>query len=180
MIFLEWLLFFCVPAAIAIGVAKRQRTFKERGITIHVALVVSILILILAGAHLHFSFQLYAFIILLIISALCLVLLRSIGAIYIISSVIQQACLLLAGALLAQASGIIIAACASSIVFSLGHLIEPRHWRIKLPITFIWGIGSILIYSNLQQPMLNLAIHILGGTILIYYGVSYEELRKKE
>ena len=95
---------------------------------------------------------------------------------YVISSAIQEICLLLAAMLITPAIGIIPNAIATSFVFTFAHKAHPaetggRWW--KYPLIFLYGIVSIALYVWLHQPLLNIASHIVAGVVLIYAGVLY-------
>ena len=185
MVFLEWLFFYFAVAAIGTFLSVKQKSPKNKLIAIHICLILSILPLNAAGVKLHWEFQAYALSIFLISAALCIFLMRRLSFVYIISSVIQELCLLLAGVLLGQITPVIVAACASSLVYACAHSIDSRRWQLILPLTFLWGTFSILLYNLFHQPMLNFALHIIGGAIffrlgLIYEGLTYKPLIYKE
>jgi hypothetical protein len=146
---------------------------------IHVGLAVSILLLLFAGARLQISLQLFSLFFFTVAIILAIYFLRKLSTFYILSSILQEACLLLASVLLISEVEIILVALFTSLVYSLGHLMSKEHWQIKLLVTASWGIGSILLYYHFEEPLLNFAIHIIGGAALIKQGLLYPKNQDK-
>lgn len=168
-----WALFYLVPAALATFISKRFKSFNARLVVIHIGLVVSIFSLFLIGARLQETFQIYPFIFLCVSMIAAGFLIMGLSPLYIVSSVIQECCILLAAVLVSPEIGIVWAAIGTGVIYSMAHMADPSEWGLKLSITLVWGISSILLYHFTQQPMLNFAIHILGGSILVRAGFLY-------
>ena len=173
MIILEWALFYAIPAALATFISRRFKSFDTRLVFIHIGLIVSIASLFLIGARLQGIFQIYPFIFLCLSMIAAGFLIIRLSPLYILSSIIQEYCILLAAVFLSQEIGIVWAAIGTALMYSMAHMADPSQWGLKLPITLVWGISSILLYHYTQQPMLNFAIHILGGSIFIRTGFLY-------
>lgn len=176
MAFQQWTLFYLIPAALAVFLASRQKSLSAKLIVIHVAIVLSILFLSFTGAKIFLNFKIYPLVLAFVSSIFAVFLLKRLGFIYIISSILQEWCLLLAASLLGFEFGAFWASCATALVFSLSHVIDSGHWKLKLFLALFWGISSIFLYYFLKEPMLNFAIHIAGGAILIHKGFLYEKL----
>lgn len=172
----EWILFYAVPAALAAFFASRRKSFNARLIVIHIGLIVSIFLISFAGIKLRGQFQIYPSVFLLASAIFAIFLLARLGVVYSISSIIQEWCLLLAATLAEYEVGIFWASFITALIFSLAHLVDLGHWQLKLPLALFWGILSVFLYGFLQQPMLNFAIHIVAGTILIRMGLLYEKM----
>jgi hypothetical protein len=169
----EWVLFYLVPAALATFISTRFKSFNARLVPNHIGLLVSIFSISLVGARLQTPFQIYPFIFLCASMVASAFLLIRLSPLYIVSSIIQEYCILLAAVLVNPTVGIIWAAIGTGLVYSMAHMADLSQWDLKLPITFVWGISSILLYHYTQQPMFNFAIHILGGSIFIRIGLLY-------
>jgi hypothetical protein len=94
---------------------------------------------------------------------------------YILSSIIQECCILLAGVLLISVSGVLIGALVTAFIYALVHPMKNSNWHWKFSLLFLWGIVSILLYIWLHQPLLNIAIHAAAGSVLIYIGLLYKD-----
>jgi hypothetical protein len=173
MMILGWILFYVLPATLSTFISRRFKSFNTRLIIIHIGLVVSIVSISLVGARLQTVFQIYPFVFLCASIVASAFLLIRLSPLYIVSSVVQEYCILLAAVLVSPAVGIIWAAIGTGLVYSMAHMADPSQWGLKLPITFVWGISSILLYHYTHQPMFNFAIHILGGSIFIRIGLLY-------
>jgi len=169
----EWVLFYVVPAALATFISTRFKSFNARLIVIHIGLIVSIFSFFLIGARLQGTFQIYPFIFLCASILASGFLIIRLSPLYIFSSIVQEYCILLAAFFVSSEIGIVWAAIGTGLIYSLAHMADPSQWGLKLPITLVWGISSILLYHYTQQPMLNFAIHILGGSIFIRTGFLY-------
>ena len=176
MILLQWTLFYATPALIAVLLARTQEQFKIRMAIVHIFLIVSIGLLSVAGARLALEFHVWSIALTITSLLFAIYLLRSVGVGYALSSFIQQWCLLLAGVWIIPTSGIIIGTCATALVYALAHCIDHSSWIWKLPLTFLWGVCSLLIYLWLQQPLLTISLHAFLGSILIYRELLYERL----
>lgn len=175
-ILVDWILFYLLPATIAFSVAFHQKTRKARLLVIHIGLAISILFLLFTGARLRMSVHLIPLICFVLAIALAVYFLARLWVVYILSSILQELCLLLAAVLLIQQAGLIYVAIPTAFVYSFGHLMDKRDWGLKLSVTTVWGISSILLYYYFQQPLLNIALHITGGAILINRGYLYKQL----
>ncbi len=178
-ILINWILFFLLPAALTVVIAIYQSTFKAKLAVVHIGLAISIFLLFLSGARLQLAvnFGLSVFFILTVLLAFYL--LSNLAIVYVLSSITQELSLLLAAILLSQQVGIIWGMSLTVLVFSLGHLISRSHWQLRLSITAIWGIFSIILYYSFHQLLLNFAIHIAGGAIMFSRGLLYGERHSK-
>jgi hypothetical protein len=179
MTIIYWILFYVLPVVIVCGLGMRLKSFKA-GVVIHIGLIVSILLFLLAGTRLNIPIEIFSLVCFLVSASFSIYLLGKISFLYIISSILQELCLLLAFVFLMQGTTLIVAMLCTTIVYALSHLINRCHWQLKMFITCIWGICSILLYFYFKQPLFNIAIHIIGGAILIRQGVLYTKIQEKE
>ncbi len=170
MVFIQWIFFYTLPAIGAISLARSLRTPTQRALAIHAGIVLSIALVSFTGVRLDWNISLLSLGCLGASVCLSFYLLRTEGLTYALSSAVQEWCILLAGILLAPATGILIAAVLTALVFSLAHLMGPKEIGWKLPFTFGWGIVSILAYAGFHEPLLNIAIHASAGALLIHAG----------
>ena len=57
--------------------------------------------------------------------------------------------------------------------FSLSHLLQRKHWRVKIPVTFAWGFFSLALFALYGNLFLNASLHAALVSLLIYAGVMY-------
>lgn len=178
--FLTWILCYALPVLAGVSIAYRLKRKEARIFVIHVGLTLSIVLLSAVGVRLAWSFSLW-FVILTgatILAAIWMLGMRD-GFLYLVSCIVQEACILLAGVLLLPLTGPWFAAFATALVFALAHRMNERKWWLRFLIIGGWGFCSVLLYAWFREPLLNVSLHILGGGILIYYGVLFKN-RKEE
>jgi len=176
--FYYWIFYYAIPAGIATYLLKRQQaSVRNRVLTMHGFVLLSIFLLSIIGVSLSWNFQMYQ---LLIIGAgilLLIYLLGFRGLLYAVSSAIQEYCLLLASVLIITTIGLWLGAIITSLPYTFTHFgrrLEKPNWQWKFPLLSLYGTISILLYFWLQQPLLNIALHTVAGAILIRIGVLYQ------
>jgi hypothetical protein len=58
-------------------------------------------------------------------------------------------------------------------MFMWAHRIESRDRFWKTVLAFSGGVASILLYAWLRQPLLNIGLHAMIGSTLVYLGLLY-------
>ena len=177
MSFFLWCIAYLVPFVGALFVARRQQSLVASIVVAHLFVLISIALLFIVGARVSSGSSVYSVGFLGVSLLFALLLLRGYGLVYVFSSVIQQYCILLAYLLLASTTGPWVAMVLTALVFALAHLIKRSGWQWKLPITFLWGVLSCLLYFWLQDPFLNIAIHTICGAVLISRGLLLQGLK---
>ena len=169
-----WILCYALPAGVAIYLTSTQTLPRNKMLTMHGGILVSIFILSAVGGRLHIEFQ-TLYVLLAVTSLIATISFLSWlpGFGYTLSSVIQEYCLLLAGLLLVPVGGVWIAAFATALIYAVAHQMESSNWRWKFPLMLVWGMVSIFLYAWLQQPLLNIALHASIGAALIRVGLLY-------
>src|SRR6185503_12271461 len=162
-----WTSYYLTPAAIG-SVVAFKRSAPKRLLLIHAALVISVCLILAVGPRLNCQVKPLALALFIVGAVAAIYFLRWRGVAYAASSIIQESSMLLAAVVVGPT---VLGVILTATIYSLAHLISPPKWRVTLPITLAWGICSIVIYFWLQQPLLNAAIHLLGGVLLIRYGV---------
>lgn len=176
--FQYWILYYAIPAGIATYLLKTKlSSVRNRVLTMHGFLLLSILLVSSTGASLNWDFSLLQLVAVGVAILLSIYLLGFMGLPYTISSAIQEYCLLLASVLIVPVSGLLLGAMAASLPYTFAHFgrrTERPNWQWKFPLIFLFGTISILLYFWLEQPLLNIALHISIGAILIRRGVLYQ------
>jgi hypothetical protein len=178
-ILINWILFFLLPAALSVFIAIRLKTLKAKLVALHIGISTSLILLFFAGARLQLATNGFVLAFFALTIATAYYLLSKPAILYVLSCIVQETCLLLASILLTRGVGLAWAIILTAAVFALGHLVDRSHWQLKLFATALWGACSIALYYYIQQPLLNFAVHILGGAILISRGVFYEDGQPK-
>jgi hypothetical protein len=174
-VFLAWTISYALSAAISFPVALKQKSLLRSLIVVHVFLLLSMLLLFAFGARLEFAVSTYS------VSFACVVLLASylflkrFGLVYALSSAVQEGCLLLSFALLVPVAGFWVAAALTALPYALLHLINSSGWWWKVTGTFLRGMLSLGLYAWLHDPLLNTALHTLGGGLLMRQGLLLSE-----
>ncbi len=164
---IQWLLLYLTPAFVAFWGWRKDQSIIKRAIYMHVTVVLSVAMMSFIGVQLVWGISLGAVLAVIGVSLLAVFLLGHIGAVYIVSSVIQESGLLFAASLLLPVYPLCAAAFATAFVFTTVHDIkrEDIFWK---PILLLGGpILSIYVYNWLHQPLINIALHILVGTLFI-------------
>ena len=168
-----WALAYAMPALIAVYVSNTLPV-KRGLINANLLVVLSIIFMTLAGARVEWSVSALSLTVFSASTIVAVYFLRATGILYALSAVAQQYCILLASLLMQPTTGILIAGAATACLFALAHKLRTPEWRWKAPLLFIFGIASILLYEWLREPLLNFALHIALGTLLISKGYLYE------
>lgn len=166
-----WLVGYALPAALAFITGKRFASVRDRQVSIHFFLLLSIVILFTAGSRINLLLEPISVLALAFALLIALVLLGRMGIPYMLSSAIQQCCLLLAGLLLVPTTSVFAAVVLTAGVYAVMHCMDLAKWREKLVVMFVWGVISILLYVVLTDFLLNVAFHAVGGTLLVRFGV---------
>lgn len=173
MILLQLILFYAAPAYVAVTLARRRKSPSDRIMIVHIGILASILLLSYVGAEVSWDFRIYNVAFVAVGALLSLYLLGLLGLGYAASSAVQEWCLLLAGVYLLGSMGFLLSAVISALVYALAHNIDSANVRWKLPLTFLWGCCSILLYLWLREPLLNIALHTVVGALLIRKGLLF-------
>ncbi len=167
MTILIWIIAYALPASVAVYLNSRKDSLKSQALIVHGFVMLSILLLSAVGTRLVWqihTFDIFSFI---LISLLAFLLLRTVGLVYVLSSIIQEICLLLAGAVLVSVYGILCGAIPTALMFAFAHKIDKYNWHWKFALLFVWGFISIALYTLNHQPIINIALHIGIGALLI-------------
>lgn len=176
--FQYWILYYAIPAGITTYLLKtKSSSVRNRVLTMHGFLLLSILLVSSTGISLNWNFQVLQLLVVGVAILLSIHLLGFMGLLYSISSAIQEYCLLLASVLIVPASGLLLGVIATSLPYTFAHFgrrTERPNWQWKFPLIFLFGTISILLYFWLEQPLLNIALHTSVGAILIRRGILYQ------
>jgi len=176
--FLYWIFYYAIPAGIATYLLKRQQSsVKNRVLTMHGFVLLSIFLLSIIHVSLNWNFQAYQLLILGAGTLLSVYLMGFRGLLYAVSSAIQEYCLLLASVLIIPTTGLWLGAIITSLPYTFAHFgrrLEKPNWYWKFPLLSLYGTFSILLYFWFQQPLLNIALHTVAGAILIRIGILYQ------
>jgi hypothetical protein len=175
MILLQWTLCYALVAALATAIKSRFTDLRYSILVMHVGIAVSIVCMQLAGFSLEWSvspFALGAVFAALLCAGL---LIGPKSALYAASSLLQEWCILLAGSHLALRFDTAVSAVATALVFAFAHRMPREQLSWKLPLLFTWGVISIFLYQYVHAPLLNVAIHLIGGSIFIERGLLVNE-----
>jgi len=176
MILFYWTLGYALPAATATYLKTKLDHVRDRIIVIHVGILLSIAVLSLFGLRLTWHLPTLYIVIFLLGASLAVYLLRLQGMLYVLSVIVQEYCILLAGSYLAEEYGIAIGSIATALVFTFAHRIPFAHRTVKdeqltrFSLLFCWGVASILLYAWLHEPVLNIGLHAGLGAVVIYRG----------
>ncbi|OGG53242.1 hypothetical protein A3C20_03305 [Candidatus Kaiserbacteria bacterium RIFCSPHIGHO2_02_FULL_55_25] len=173
MIFLQWTLFYAVPAAVAVYLKNKQPRVRNRVLILHAGVIVSVILLSAVGLRLTWQFSLLSLVATVAGVLFSTYLLGTHGTLYSLSAFIQEWCILLAGSYLSDGYGVVFGAAATALVFAFAHQTVERELIWKLPLIFLWGCVSIILYSWLHDPLLNIGLHAGLGVILIYKGFLF-------
>ncbi len=179
-VLLEWLICYATPVLTGVSIAYGQRFKETRMATIHAGILISAALVTLLGMRLEWNISLTYILSLLIVSGLSAYAVERFGILYVLSCALQEYCILLAAVLLAPLGVSVLSAAATATVFALAHRMNFKNWPLRFLIIGGWGFCSILLYDFLHEPLLNISLHILGGTILIYTGVLFPTRLIKE
>ena len=173
MIFLQWSLFCALPAIVGIYVKNKKLSPKNKILILHVGVLISIALFSIVGVRLTWQPSSLSLALLLLSVLASFLLLGKYGFLYIVSTFMQEWNILLSASYLAGGYGIIFAALITAFVFILPHQTLANDLVWKLPLLFVWGCASFFLYVWLGEPLLNVAIHATGGSILIYKRILY-------
>jgi hypothetical protein len=167
-----------VLSAIFIFPKARQGTIK-RGVIIHLGLLLSIILsqsLIFKIGKLSTFYNSSMFILPFLASIIIsLIILGRFGMFYSLSAALQQLCMLSVTSLLLPVLPIGYTILLIIPVYSFSHLLQPKKWQFKIPLTLIWGALSLIIFTLIQDVYLNMSIHNFIGTFLISKNLIYHK-----
>jgi len=173
MILLKWILFYLIPA-LAAYLLKLRFQKPTRISYIHILILISAIVLRLSGIKLIWNLSADLIVLIFLSIIFAIVLNKRLGFFYSLSSFMQQWCLLLSGTILIPETGLVIASTLTAIPFVFTHQMEQNkcHWKFFL--LLFWGFFSIYLYFILEQPLLNISLHIIFGNILIKKELLYK------
>lgn len=58
-------------------------------------------------------------------------------------------------------------------LFAFAHMLQMKHWQMKVAITFLWGACSIFLFSILMDVFIIAALHTLFGVLFIGKMIMY-------
>ncbi|HEY0010885.1 MAG TPA: hypothetical protein VGB97_03170 [Candidatus Paceibacterota bacterium] len=172
-VLVQWFLSYILVSLAAHFYTRRIPNFQKQVLYIHVFVGVSVALLILVGARLEWSPTALSILTLSGVVGLAASLLGRLGVLYSFSCVLQEACLLLSGTFVATVIGLPLAAAATAAPYVFAHRTEGKEWYWKPIILLLWCFASIYLYIWLKQPLLNIALHILFGAVLIEKRLLY-------
>lgn len=178
--FQYWIFYYLVPAIIASYLLYIQSSARNRALSTGALMVLSIVLISHLGVRLSWNFQFSQILLVGTSALLSIYFLGLLGLTYLIASIIQEWCFLLASVLLVPSSGLWLGAIVTALVFTLAHFVhrtEWSHWKWRFPLMFLWAVVSILLYFWLKRPLLNIALHTTTGSILIGNGILYKPFR---
>lgn len=164
---LLWALCYLLPAFSATVLNTRLSSLRSRMIVMHAGIIISILFLTISGMRLNWQVSTLSAAVLLMGAAFSIALLRLEGAVYALSSSLQQICILLAALLLSEEVGTLLAAIATAIVYTFAHRMSRKDFYYKFVLLFLWGIIAVYLYIYLHQPLINIGIHCALGSLLL-------------
>ncbi len=143
---------------------------RNRVLIMHIFITLSIILLVSTGVRLNWNFQILQLFLLVVGTLLSVYFMGSLGLMYMISSAMQEICILLAATIIIPKSGLFFGALATSLIYTLAHKIN---WQ-KFLLIFLWGNISILLYAWFHSPLINIALHTAIGAFLIKKEILYE------
>jgi hypothetical protein len=172
-VFIQWLLSYILISLAAHFYTRRIHNFQKQVLYIHLFVGVSVALLILVGARLEWVVTAFPILAITVAAVLAIFLLGKLGVLYSLSCVLQEACLLLSATFVAAAVGVPLAAAATAVPYVFAHRTEGKEWYWKPVMLLLWCLVSVYLYLWLKQPLLNVALHILLGAILIEKRLLY-------
>lgn len=171
-----WLSCYALPTGIGVYLSSKKTSLKKELSLIHFFVAISIVLLSICGTKLNWIPS-DIFVLFLGTSILISIyLIKFLGIVYTFSSILQETCLLLASVAVVSATGLTLGAIITSLVYTFAHFSHKVDWNQgywKIPLLLSWGVVSIFLYSYFYQPLLNIGIHTLVGSILIRKGLLY-------
>ncbi len=184
--FLMWFVVYLLPAiAVIIFISliyKAKQGSILRSIIIHLGLLASIILsqyfILKSGNAFSYSSTIFLlpFLASIIIS---IMILGKFGTFYSLSAFLQQLCMLSVTFLLLPNLPLYYIILLVIPIYSLSHLLQPKNYQIKIPLTFIWGALSLIIFAIFSDIYLNMAIHNFIGTMLISKNFIYHKTEFK-
>ena len=184
--FLMWFIAYILPVLIVLSsiitMPNAKRGTILRSIIIHLGLLLSIILsqyfILKSGNAFSYSPTIFLlpFLASIIISVMIL---GKFGTFYSLSAFLQQLCMLSVTFLLLPSLPLYYTILLVIPIYSLSHLLQPKNYQIKIPLTFIWGVLSIIIFAIFTDIYLNMAIHNFIGTMLISKNFIYHKTEFK-
>lgn len=144
---------------------------------VHTGLLASILLshTTIVAANLSFPWAASATSLLFLAAsvALAYVLLGPFGLFYAFSALLQQLTMLSVAFILFPFLPLLAVILLVVPIYSFSHLLQVKRWKIKLPLTFGWGIVSLALFYVFSDVFLNITLHVFFGTLLIRRAVIY-------
>ncbi len=175
--FINWMLVYYIPLFLVLLIVKffnLKAGSIKRNVIVHLFIILSVILNIIMMREkfpiINSSFYMTLFFVCIIVSMLIL---GWFGAIYSLSVIIQELCVLMTAFLIWQELPLILVIFMIVPFFALSHLMQPKHWKIKIALTFLWGLSTILIFYILENIYLNIALHLLFGAIFIKIKILY-------
>ena len=180
-----WFITFMTPIILLLLFTHRDRklvigSWKQNLIIVGAVFLSAMLALMfLYGQNQHFSFIPNRVSLLLVVAAslVSLLLVHKFAFFYIISSFIQELCLLANAQLLFSGLNIWFALILIVPLYAIAHLQTLDKWKFKMIVTSVWGVISIVIFWLLHDIYLNTAFHLIMGAILTQKGILFTKTR---
>lgn len=177
---LSWFIAYLLPVLLVlsiIAIFAHQPGTAFRMLAIHIALGISIILsqYFIYQTHREFPWNIYlpsaALFIVIAIGAATL--LGRFGLLYVLSSLIQQLTLISIYYYLSGSLSFWLIVLLLVPIYSVSHLLQTKHWRIKIPGTLAWGTVALILFAWRGDVLLNASVHAILGSIFIYLGIMY-------
>ena len=175
-----WFIAYLFPVLLVFGVIvffSRRPGTAFRMIVVHSGLCLSIMLsqFLLYFAYRPFPWNFYIPSIIFFMAATVVVfaLLGRFGLLYALSAFIQQLTLVSIAYYLSDVFGFWQIVLLVIPIYSVSHLLQLKHWYVRIPATLLWGMVSLALFALRGDIFLNASLHATLGSILIYGGVLY-------
>ena len=180
-----WVICYLFPVFLVlfIGVIFRLKNRKQQIIT-HLGLILSILLsqyfIFQSKTSFPFRFSLVSSSLLIMAIIISYLLIGKISVLYSISAVLQQLTMLSMTFLLLPYFKLYEILILIIPIYAVSHLREPKYAIAKLFVTMAFGVISILLFVLLRDIYYLIALHILGGTLLLKNGIIYPRIKTEK
>lgn len=178
--FVGWITAYLLPVVLVfgvIGVFSRRSGTVFRMLVVHGGLCLSIImsqyLLYSSGRSFPWNFYLPSALSFVIVIVIVSVLLGRFGFLYAFSAFIQQLTLASIAYDLSGTLNFWLIAILVVPIYAASHLLQIKHWHIKIPATLAWGVLSLALFALRGDILLNASLHAILGSALIYFGILY-------
>ncbi len=173
-----WIHAYLLPSMAGFFFSYGENNMYQIILYAHIFVIISIVLFTLLGIQIDWSLDIINLGLFLCVSLLAFVVLKWDGLIYSLSCILQQWCLLLSFQTLSSVFDPWLAIIGTAVPFIYLHKLPHLNIFVKWAMLGTAVMLTYLFYLLVQEPVLNVVMHILVGTSATHLGIIMRYTKK--